>query len=71
MSIYVTSSTNVTSIYTVASDSIRRELEYAKTLGKPVVVSMGAVAASGGYCTREREAEGGGETGRGRERASG
>ncbi|KAJ1488548.1 ClpP/crotonase-like domain-containing protein [Baffinella frigidus] len=33
----------------VASDSIRRELEYARSLGKPVVVSMGAVAASGGY----------------------
>ena len=33
----------------VASDSIRRELEKARTFGLPVVVSMGAYAASGGY----------------------
>jgi protease-4 len=33
----------------LASDSIRRELELAKLAGKPVVVSMGSVAASGGY----------------------
>jgi len=33
----------------VASDSIRRELEKARSLGLPVVVSMGAYAASGGY----------------------
>jgi len=33
----------------VASDSIRRELEKARELGLPVVVSMGSYAASGGY----------------------
>jgi len=33
----------------VASDSIRRELEKARSKGLPVVVSMGAYAASGGY----------------------
>ncbi len=33
----------------VASDAIRREVERARDLGKPVVVSMGDVAASGGY----------------------
>jgi protease-4 len=32
-----------------ASDAIRRELELTKLAGKPVVVSMGSVAASGGY----------------------
>jgi protease-4 len=32
-----------------ASDAIRRELEIARLAGKPVVVSMGSVAASGGY----------------------
>jgi len=32
-----------------ASDAIRCELEIAKLAGKPVVVSMGSVAASGGY----------------------
>lgn len=31
------------------SEVIRRELELAQVAGKPVVVSMGAVAASGGY----------------------
>ena len=33
----------------VASDSIRRELERARDMGLPVVVSMGSFAASGGY----------------------
>mmetsp|Transcript_20172 Transcript_20172/g.39156 ORF Transcript_20172/g.39156 Transcript_20172/m.39156 type:complete len:627 (+) Transcript_20172:68-1948(+) len=33
----------------IASDTIRRELELARESGKPVVVSMGSVAASGGY----------------------
>ncbi|MBL8514162.1 MAG: signal peptide peptidase SppA [Betaproteobacteria bacterium] len=33
----------------VASEFIRRELELAKKQGKPVVISMGDVAASGGY----------------------
>lgn len=33
----------------VASDTIRREVERARKTGKPVVVSMGDVAASGGY----------------------
>jgi protease-4 len=33
----------------VGSELIRRELEIAKGQGKPVVVSMGDVAASGGY----------------------
>ena len=33
----------------VASDSIRRELERAKDMGLPIVVSMGSFAASGGY----------------------
>lgn len=32
-----------------ASEVIRRELELAQAAGKPVVVSMGSVAASGGY----------------------
>jgi protease-4 len=32
-----------------ASDTIRRELELLKLAGKPLVVSMGSVAASGGY----------------------
>jgi protease-4 len=32
-----------------ASEIIRRELELAREEGKPVVVSMGAMAASGGY----------------------
>jgi protease-4 len=32
-----------------ASEVIRRELELARGQGKPVVVSMGSVAASGGY----------------------
>jgi protease IV len=32
-----------------ASEVIRRELELARAAGKPVVVSMGSVAASGGY----------------------
>jgi protease IV len=31
------------------SELVRRELELARTAGKPVVVSMGDVAASGGY----------------------
>jgi protease-4 len=33
----------------LASDIIRRELEITRDSGKPVVVSMGSVAASGGY----------------------
>jgi len=33
----------------VASDTIRREVERARIVGKPVVVSMGDLAASGGY----------------------
>jgi len=33
----------------LASDIIRRELEITRQSGKPVVVSMGSVAASGGY----------------------
>jgi len=33
----------------LASDVIRREFELAREVGKPVVVSMGSVAASGGY----------------------
>src|SRR5260221_5019917 len=32
-----------------ASEVIRRELEVTQAAGKPVVVSMGSVAASGGY----------------------
>jgi protease-4 len=32
-----------------ASDTIRREIEQVKSAGKPLVVSMGSVAASGGY----------------------
>jgi protease-4 len=32
-----------------ASEVIRREIEVFRTTGKPVVVSMGSVAASGGY----------------------
>lgn len=34
---------------TFASELIRRELELAQKAGKPVVASMGSVAASGGY----------------------
>ncbi len=33
----------------VGSELVRRELELTRTAGKPVVVSMGDVAASGGY----------------------
>ncbi|MGF7236486.1 MAG: signal peptide peptidase SppA [Frankia sp.] len=33
----------------VASDLIRREVELTRASGRPVVVSMGSVAASGGY----------------------
>jgi protease IV len=33
----------------VASDTVRREVQRAREKGKPVVVSMGNVAASGGY----------------------
>lgn len=33
----------------LASDIIRRELERTRQIGKPVIVSMGSVAASGGY----------------------
>ena len=33
----------------LASDIIRRELEITRQAGKPVIVSMGSVAASGGY----------------------
>lgn len=33
----------------VASDAIHREVQLLKSKGKPVVVSMGNVAASGGY----------------------
>jgi protease-4 len=33
----------------LASDIIRRELEVTRGSGKPVIVSMGSVAASGGY----------------------
>lgn len=33
----------------IASDVIGREVQRAKQAGKPVIVSMGAVAASGGY----------------------
>lgn len=33
----------------LASEVIRRELELTREVGKPVVVSMGSVAASGGY----------------------
>jgi protease-4 len=33
----------------IASDAIWREVRQAKQAGKPVVVSMGALAASGGY----------------------
>ena len=33
----------------VASDTIRRELQHAREAGRPVVVSMAGVAASGGY----------------------
>lgn len=32
-----------------ASETIRQEIELTRKLGKPVVVSMGSVAASGGY----------------------
>ncbi len=34
---------------TFASEEIRRELELVRQAGKPVVVSMGSMAASGGY----------------------
>ena len=34
---------------TFASEEIRRELELVRNAGKPVVVSMGGMAASGGY----------------------
>ncbi|MBQ0937279.1 signal peptide peptidase SppA [Ideonella paludis] len=33
----------------LASEIVRRELEVTRTAGKPVVISMGDVAASGGY----------------------
>lgn len=33
----------------IASDAIRREVQQVRRTGKPVVASMGAVAASGGY----------------------
>lgn len=33
----------------LGSDEVRREVELLKAAGKPVVVSMGSVAASGGY----------------------
>ncbi|WP_426756086.1 signal peptide peptidase SppA [Myxococcus sp. Y35] len=33
----------------VASDTIRREVQRAKEAGKPVIVTMGSYAASGGY----------------------
>jgi protease-4 len=33
----------------VASDMIRREVSRARDAGKPVIVSMGTVAGSGGY----------------------
>lgn len=33
----------------VASDVVRRKVQQAKAKGKPVIVSMGSVAASGGY----------------------
>ena len=33
----------------MASDNIYRELKLCKDAGKPIVVSMGDVAASGGY----------------------
>lgn len=33
----------------VASDTIRREVDRARQIGKPIIVSMGDVAASGGY----------------------
>ena len=33
----------------VASDTIWREVRKAQEAGKPVVISMGSVAASGGY----------------------
>ena len=33
----------------VASDSVRREVQRAREKGKPVIVSMGSYAASGGY----------------------
>ncbi|QRK11172.1 signal peptide peptidase SppA [Archangium violaceum] len=33
----------------VASDTVRREVQRAKEKGKPVIVSMGTYAASGGY----------------------
>lgn len=33
----------------VASDTVRREVQHARAAGKPVIVSMGSYAASGGY----------------------
>lgn len=33
----------------VASDTVRREVAHARAAGKPVIVSMGSYAASGGY----------------------
>jgi protease-4 len=33
----------------VASDTVRREVQHAQAAGKPVIVSMGSYAASGGY----------------------
>ena len=38
----------------VASDTIWRETVRAKEAGKPVIVSMGNVAGSGGYSCRGR-----------------
>ena len=36
------------------SELVRRELEVTRAVGKPVVISMGDVAASGGYYARMR-----------------
>jgi protease-4 len=33
----------------VASDTVRREVQHARAAGKPVIVTMGTYAASGGY----------------------
>lgn len=33
----------------VASDTVRREVQHARAAGKPVIVTMGSYAASGGY----------------------
>jgi len=41
----------------VAADAIWREVKRAQELGKPVVVSMGAIAASGGYFVAAPAAE--------------